>query len=179
MFEDPALNQPIKSLQIMLEAIAYTFGALPIVNPDGIFGSSTEDAVKAFQKEYGLPVTGAADEETFRSIVEVYETATMELLSPASGPMYHFPAALTVSQGQFHPIVYLAQAMLDAIHDEFPEIPAPAVTGGMDRNTASAIKKLQTLSGIEETGILNKTTYDRISLIFRILFDRTLLPSQG
>ena len=178
MFEDPALNQPIKSLQIMLEAIAYTFSTIPIVNPDGIFGSSTEDSVKAFQKEYGLPVTGAADEETFRSIVAVYETA-MELLSPARGPMYHFPAALTVSQGQFHPTVYLVQAMLNAIHDEFPEIPAPAVTGRMDRNTATAIKKLQALSGMKETGILNKPTYDRISLIYRILFDRTLLPSQG
>lgn len=178
MFDDPALNQPVKSLQIMLEAIAYTFGTIPIVNPDGIFGASTEDAVKAFQKEYGLPITGAADEETFRAIVVVYETA-MELLSPARGPIYHFPAGLTVSQGQFHPTVYLVQAMLTAIHDEFPEIPTPAVTGRMDRNTTAAIKKLQALSGIDETGILNKPTYDRINLIFRALFDRSRLPSQG
>lgn len=178
MFEDPALNQPIKSLQIMLEAISYTFGTIPIINPDGIFGSSTEDAVKAFQKEYVLPVTGTADEETFNAIVAVYETA-MDLLSPARGPMYHFPAALNVSQGQFHPTVYLVQAMLTAIHDAFPEIPAPAVSGRMDRNTASAIKKLQALSGMEETGILNKPGYDRINLIFRALFDRALLPAQG
>jgi peptidoglycan hydrolase-like protein with peptidoglycan-binding domain len=37
------------------------WGTSPKLIPDGIFGSRTFDAVRAFQKQKGLPVTGVVD----------------------------------------------------------------------------------------------------------------------
>ena len=39
----------IYELQTMLRLIAQTDGTIPLVNPDGIFGSETERSVLAFQ----------------------------------------------------------------------------------------------------------------------------------
>ena len=120
MTEDPVLNQPIKSLQLMLKTIAYALGTIPIVNPDGIFDATTQQAVRAFQQEYDLPVTGIADETTFNKIVEVYRIA-QELIVLAQSPVIHYPVSLNISPEQSHPHIYLAQAMFTAIHNEFPE----------------------------------------------------------
>ena len=43
---------------------------LPEYGADGDFGKETEDAVKAFQKEKGLPVTGVYDAATEKALME-------------------------------------------------------------------------------------------------------------
>jgi uncharacterized protein YgiM (DUF1202 family) len=43
---------------------------LPEYGADGDFGKETEDAVKAFQKEKGLPVTGVYDAATEKALLE-------------------------------------------------------------------------------------------------------------
>src|SRR5699024_7679519 len=40
-------------------------------NPNNYFGTKTEKGIKAFQKQYGLPVTGVADEETLSKMEEI------------------------------------------------------------------------------------------------------------
>ena len=178
MNEDPVLNEPIKSLQLMLETIAYALGTIPILNPDGIFDAATEQSVRAFQKEYGLPVTGVVDETTFQKIVEVYRLA-QELIELAESSVIHYPVSLNISQGQSHPHVYLAQAMFSAIHNEFPEFRSLALTGTMDRDTVYNVRLLQERAGIPITGTIDKITWNRLNLLYRILFDRNLLPAQG
>jgi len=44
---------------------------LPIYGADGDFGAETEAAVKAFQEDNGLPVTGVYDEATRKALTEV------------------------------------------------------------------------------------------------------------
>ena len=178
MTEDPVLNQPIKSLQLMLKTIAYALGTIPIVNPDGIFDATTQQAVRAFQQEYDLPVTGIADETTFNKIVEVYRIA-QELIVLAQSPVIHYPVSLNISPEQSHPHIYLAQAMFTAIHNEFPEFRALDLTGTLDRNTEFNIRLLQERAGFPATGVMDKATWNRLNLLYRILFDRNLLPSQG
>lgn len=178
MQEDPVLNQPIKSIQLMLKTIAYALGTIPIVNPDGIYDSTTEQAVRAFQQEYDLPVTGVVDEETFDAIVKVYRLA-QELIMEAQSPVINFPSTLMILPGQYHPHILLAQAMFTALHEEFPEFLALSLTGTLDKNTETDIRLLQDRADLPVTGVLDKATWNRLSLLYRILFDRNLLPSQG
>jgi len=51
--------EDVKSLQIMLRALGYHSG-----RTDGDFDETTEEALKAFQREAGLPETGRTDGET-------------------------------------------------------------------------------------------------------------------
>lgn len=178
MKQAPVLDQPIRGIQIMLRTIAYALNTIPVVNPDGIFDAATEKAVRAFQQEYGLPVTGVADEDTFNRIVEIF-TLAQELVAEAESPVIHFPAALKISPGQSHPHVYLMQAMFTAIHGEFPEFYTLELTGILDKHTEYNIRLLQQLALLPITGVLDKPTWNRLCLLYRILFDRSLLPSQG
>ena len=56
-------GEDVKALQILIS------GAGIYCDPDGIFGSQTEKAVKQYQQKKGLPLTGFADVETMRSLL--------------------------------------------------------------------------------------------------------------
>jgi peptidoglycan hydrolase-like protein with peptidoglycan-binding domain len=59
-------------IQQYLSYIASVLPDLPSVNPDGIYGPSTETAVRAFQKYFGINETGTVNEYTWNRIVETY-----------------------------------------------------------------------------------------------------------
>ena len=178
MREDPVLNAPVASLQTMLRAIAYHAGYTPTVSVDGIFGKSTEKAVTEFQQANQIPVTGVADAETFAMIVLAYNRAN-EALSPAESNVSLFPANLQIHPGQDHPNVALAQSMFNILRKEFPDFQRLSQGGLLDDKTAANLKLLQAFSGLEPNGILDKQTWNRLSQLYRCLFDRALPPSQG
>ena len=178
MNEDMILNMPVTSLQQMLRTIAHAGMDIPVVIPDGIYGDTTKSAVSAFQQKNGLPATGIVDHATHTAIVNAHNQAH-ELLSPAHPMVFHFPATLVILSGQYHPHIRLAQAMLQNLRLEFPGIPAVTVTGCLDEPTQEALKLLQVLSGLEVTGHLDKASWNRLSRIYRSIFDRNYLPSQG
>jgi uncharacterized YkwD family protein len=62
-----AKGPDVYAVQGMLKSMGYYTG--PIT---GYYGSQTATGVKAFQKKYGLPVTGAVDNRTLQSILWAY-----------------------------------------------------------------------------------------------------------
>ena len=48
------------------------YPAIPRLNPDGIYGKNTEQAVRKFQSVFGLPVTGVVDYKTWYAISDIY-----------------------------------------------------------------------------------------------------------
>lgn len=62
----------VRQLQQQLNRIHQNYPAIPAVTPDGIFGSSTRDAVRSFQSVFGLPATGIVDYPTWYKISEIY-----------------------------------------------------------------------------------------------------------
>jgi peptidoglycan hydrolase-like protein with peptidoglycan-binding domain len=178
MHEDPIVNEPIRALQQMLRAISFVQPEIPRIIPDGSFGETTKRAVSEFQRAAGLPVTGAADLPTFEAIVRAYDSA-MELLSPAQAPILLFPATLEIRPGQSHPILYLVQAMLLALHQEFPEFLKAAVNGYLDENTETNLKLLQSLALLPVTGALDLRSYNMLARLFRNTFDRGSPPAFG
>lgn len=178
MQEDPVLNAPVKSLQLMLRTIASAAGEPVTVIPDGIYGESTTQAVSAFQSQHGLPVTGIVDPQTFQAIVDAYDLA-VEHLQVSQGPVLLFPAHLTVNPGQYHPHVSLVQAMLQALGQEFPSLQPHETLGHLDAATAENLRLLQRHASLPETGCLDKRTWNRVNRLYRALFDRESPPSQG
>ena len=59
-------NEEIKQLQNMLNSLGYQ-----TARTDGYFDDSTEQALRRFQKEQGVPETGIYDEKTARSLADV------------------------------------------------------------------------------------------------------------
>ena len=66
----------VRQMQEQLNAIAQSYPALPKIAVDGIYGEATQNAVREFQKVFGLPVTGVVDYPTWYEIQEIYVGVT-------------------------------------------------------------------------------------------------------
>jgi len=60
-------GEKVTDLQRRLKLLGYDLGAKDV---DGIFGLRTEDAVRKFQQDRGLLVTGVIDQETWQELVD-------------------------------------------------------------------------------------------------------------
>lgn len=66
----------VRQIQEQLNAIARSYPTLPKIAADGIYGEATQNAVREFQKVFGLPVTGVVDYPTWYEIQEIYVGVT-------------------------------------------------------------------------------------------------------
>lgn len=62
----------VRQMQEQLNVIAGAYPALPKITADGIYGPTTEAAVRKFQSVFGLPATGIVDYPTWYKISEIY-----------------------------------------------------------------------------------------------------------
>ena len=69
---EPGCPEKVYQLQEQLNRIRQNYPALPYVNPDGIYGQQTANAVRAFQQVFDLPATGITDYPTWYEISRIY-----------------------------------------------------------------------------------------------------------
>ncbi len=62
----------VRQMQQQLNRIAQNYPAIPTIAADGIFGQRTAEAVRSFQRIFGLPVSGIVDYPTWYKISAVY-----------------------------------------------------------------------------------------------------------
>ncbi len=62
----------VQALQLYLLAIARKYPEIPRVVAIGYFGDMTQEAVRAFQKKFGIKADGVVGPETWNKIVSVY-----------------------------------------------------------------------------------------------------------
>ena len=164
--DESFIGQPVRSLQTMLRVIAAHHGDLPGVIPDGIYGQQTMQAVSAFQRKFGIPVTGVADQSTWELIVSEYKPARIHV-TPAQPLQINLHPNQVIGSGGAHHSIYLTQAMLLALSDSYGSIPQPPVSGTLDSGTAESITAFQRLSGLPITGTLDKITWKHLGLQFQ------------
>ena len=71
-----ASGNKVSQIQEQLNAIREGYPALPSVRVDGIYGENTQQAVRVFQRVFGLPVTGIIDYPTWYKIQDIYVGVT-------------------------------------------------------------------------------------------------------
>lgn len=69
-------NSYVRTIQNQLNAISNSYPAIEKVAEDGVFGPSTENAVKKFQEVFNLPQTGVVDFKTWYAISRIYVATT-------------------------------------------------------------------------------------------------------
>lgn len=152
------VEQPIRSLQTMLRVIAEDDHRLPTVVPDGIYGPSTMNSVSAFQRLYGLPVTGITDQPTWERIVAVYEPALIRVDQAEPIEIIMEPGEV-FRVGDSNAYIYLLQSILTQLSNDNPTITPPEHNGVFDDPTSEALAAFQFLAGLPPTGELDKITW--------------------
>ena len=131
--------------------------------PDGIYGPETVSAVSTFQRLHGLPVTGITDNGTWDAIVEIYDEAIIQ--QEEAHPLWIvLNPGQVIRRGERHPNLYLVQAILTVLSDNYESIGRPEFTGILDSPTADALSTFQELSGLPMTGNLDKHTWKQLAL---------------
>ena len=155
------IEQPIRDLQTMLRVLAEDDRTLPTVVPDGIYGPTTMNAVTAFQRREGLPITGIVDQLTWDQIVVAYEPAIIRV-----GKAQPIQIVLDPSQifklGDSSPYIFLLQSMLTQLSRDHPTINPPGHSGIMDEDTVRALRAFQQLANLTQTGEFDKITWKHL-----------------
>ena len=165
------VEQPIRSLQTMLRVIAEDDPRLPTVVPDGIYGPTTMNAVTAFQRQYGLPITGITDQPTWDQIVAVYEPALIRLDKAEPIEIIMDPGEV-FRLGESNAYIYLLQSILTQLSNDNPTITPPDHNGVLDNATSEALAAFQFLAGLPPTGELDKITWKYLAKQFALSASR-------
>lgn len=165
MRDSNEINQPIRNLQRALRRISYDYDSIPLVVPDGIYGEDTEAAVRAFQNQFNLPSTGVVNQRTWDEIIRQYDNVLNKYTEGKTLAVFPSPFFIIELDDQ-NEIVYIVQATLAGLGDRYSNFTKNEVTGKYNAGDVENIKTLQKISGLPQTGIVDKNTWDALAEIF-------------
>lgn len=156
----------VKSMQIFLNRISRNYPAIPkIPQVDGIFDTSTVDAVRVFQEVFDLTVTGIIDEATWYRIIYIYTSVKhlAELNSEGVAleevtPIYLEDLSIGMQGNEVKQLQYL----LAVIGAYYAAVQPVEITGYFGEETEKSLKSFQRVFGIPQTGSLDRQTRNDI-----------------
>lgn len=164
-YTDEQKKEHIRELQGYLYGISLFDSRVPRVLPCGVYDSETKAAVEAFQRLYGLSVTGATDSATWNKIAAVYKGyLDSEPAAYKVFPSREFRAVV----GDSGELVYILQAMLWKAAAWYDNMPRITVCGEYDEETEKAVRSFQYTSGLEQSGFVDCITWN---MLVRFLTD--------
>ena len=145
-------HEEIKYLQSLLLSLGYDLGSEG-ANKDGVdgyFGSKTLTAVKLFQKDFYLEVTGEVDKSTWYKLEQVYQ---IKKLIKEGFPIlkYKSPDKKNVT---------LLQSIL--IYLDY-DLGNHGIDGVFGKDTLAAVKKFQEQYNLKVDGIVGKETWNKLT----------------
>lgn len=169
-------GEAVLAVQNRIDRIAVNYPAIPFITlPNGIYDEDTERAVRTFQQVFGLPVTGTVDEETWYKILYIYVAVKRLAELESEGEEYQSGAypGNDVQTGDRGPNVLRIQWYINAISrsGQYPQVPFVVLDGIYDTETANAVRVLQGLFGFEQSGVVDRQTWDAITELYNEVGD--------
>jgi len=150
----------VRHIQDMLRSLQIYQDGKVTVPIDGIYSSATADAVREFQKENGLPITGDVDKRTYDLLYE--KSLEVEIATEDPLPIYLFQVGQTVQKGEESDFVMILQAILNVLtvaYDDFSPLP---LNGVFNNSMEQTVRRFQMRNGIPASGSVNKATWNAI-----------------
>ena len=141
MYTDAQKRSHIFDLQTFLRRIQQSEGSAAPLVPDGIFGAQTAAAVREYQQQHCLPVTGIADQRTWNAIYASYAALIAADALPMQTAFFPPESDTVLKPGAKSPSVYVLQLMLSEIAPHYNRIAAVPLTGEYDSDTQAAVRR--------------------------------------
>lgn len=154
-------------IQYFLRIVGLFNPDIPIIEITGTYDTATENAVYAFQSEYGLTPTGILNEETWYALFDTYmgavNTVTPEQLGVTAEP---FPGRF-LRIGFEGDDVFTLQEYLNAAAKEYGQIPEVPVDGVFGEQTRDAVYAAQAAFGYPITGTVGPLLWSTLANIYQ------------
>ena len=153
-------------VQYYLSFIGRFYDTIPVIAIDSIYGSETRDAVYAFQNQFGLTVDGVVGRQTWYALQDEYDRILRSL--PEEYMTYSallYPGYF-ITTGASGKAVEQVQTMLQVIAEGDGDVPMIQVDGVYGAQTMAAVKAVQRLNGLPETGYVGPLTWNAIVNLF-------------
>ena len=163
-------GRDVELIQRKLNRISGNFPGIPKIYPaDGFFGKSTTDAVKKFQEVFGLDVDGLVGRATWNEIKFIYNAVKKLYTVNSEGLRLEdvstrYPGTLSI--GDSGDGVLNIQYYLSYISLFVPTVQGTGLDGSFGPSTENSVKSFQRAYGLPETGIVDRTTFDRIENVY-------------
>ena len=157
----------IKQLQTYLYYLSLKNKDLPSIAADGIYGGETKDAIVAYQRMRGIPVTGVADQVTWDAVKYDYDALMGGCSDPL--PLNVFPGrGYVVRVGEHSETVYILQSVLRCLDAEYGFGDDINVTGIYSVDDSEAVRKIQSVHGLPPDGEVDCATWDCLAADYSV-----------
>ena len=150
----------VRQLQFWLSVLSDFYSTIPAVTPDGIFGSATEAAVRAFQARFSLTADGIVGPATWNKLYEVYTSQINGILDENETPGVYPGSPLRVGSTGIK--VKEAQFYLYLLSAYYTSIPRIAYDGIFGTATRDAVVAFQRIANLTADGVIGPATWQAL-----------------
>ena len=161
----------VEQVQFWLSTLAQYESSIPSVTVDGVYGSGTAAAVRAFQRLYGLTVDGIVGLTTWTELYDQFRSIQSDNGTPNAYP------GTALRQGSSGQNVRLVQFWLKIARTVYSSLNNVTVDGIFGSSTAAAVRRFQTYFGLTSDGVVGRTTWNKLYEVYNDIANRLLSPS--
>ena len=166
-----ASGSAVEQVQFWLNTLAQYDSAIPAVTVDGVFGTATANAVRVFQRKYGLTVDGIVGQTTWKELYDEFLSIQSDNGTPNAYP------GTALRQGSSGQNVRLVQFWLKIARTVYSSLNNVTVDGIFGSSTAAAVRRFQTYFGLTSDGVVGRTTWNKLYEVYNDIANRLLSPS--
>ena len=161
----------VEQVQFWLNTIAQYDDNIPTLTVDGIFGTGTTAAVRAFQRRHGLTVDGVVGKTTWDAIYREYRSIQSDNGTPNAYP------GTPLRPGDRGQNVRLVQFWLKIARSVYSALNDVGVDGIFGPSTTAAVKKFQSYFGLASDGIVGRATWSKLYEVYNDAANDLLAPN--
>ena len=158
----------VEQLQFWLNTLAQYDAGIPSTAVDGVFGSRTAAAVRAFQRREGLTADGVVGRATWTTLYDEFRSIQSDNGTPNAYP------GSPLRQGSRGQSVRLVQFWLKIARTVYASLRSVAVDGVFGAATTAAVKRFQSYFGLTSDGVVGRTTWQKLYEVYNDIANKLL-----